>query len=208
MGMTIIEKILALHADKEQVKPGDIVDVIIDARVARDFGGANVVKNLKENGLKIDDPTKTFFTFDCNPTGSDQKYAVNQHKCRIYARENDIKVYDIDQGIGTHILIEEGFAYPGSTAISTDSHANILGAVGAFGQGMGDRDIAVAWGKGKVWFKTPMSAKIVFKGEVPSRIRAKDVVLNLLAKFGSNSMLGYSIELYGDLIDQLTKTRP
>jgi len=76
--MTIIEKILANHSGDDIVKPGQIVDVEIDARAARDFGGANVVKNLREHGLKLDNPAKTFFTFDCNPTGSDQKYAVNR----------------------------------------------------------------------------------------------------------------------------------
>ena len=150
MGMTLIEKILAKHANVDQVKPGDIIDVVIDARAARDFGGANVVKNIEDNGLEIDDPSKTFFTFDCNPTGSDQKYAANQQKCRIFARERGIKVYDINTGIGTHTLIEEGLVWPGATAVSTDSHANILGAVGAFGQGMGDKDIAAAFSNGKV----------------------------------------------------------
>lgn len=203
MGMTMIEKILAAHSNRDRVIPGDIVDVEIDARVARDFGGANVVKHIRDNGLGISDPGKTFFTFDCNPTGSDQKYAANQHLCRIFAREYGIKVYDIDKGIGTHVLIEEGLSYPGSTAVSTDSHANILGAVGAFGQGMGDKDIAAAWSKGKVWFKTPPSAKIVFRGERPDGISAKDIVLNLLAKFGANSLLGYSIELYGNVVDKL-----
>jgi 3-isopropylmalate/(R)-2-methylmalate dehydratase large subunit len=203
MGSTMIEKILAAHSDRERVQPGDIVDVTIDARVARDFGGANVVKNITDHGLTVDDPAKTFFTFDCNPTGSDQKYAANQQRCRVFARENGIKVYDINRGIGTHILIEEGLAGPGTTAISTDSHANILGAVGAFGQGMGDIDIAAAWSKGKIWFKTPSSAKIIFTGERPAPVTAKDIVLNLLARFGSNSLLGYSIELYGDAIDKL-----
>jgi 3-isopropylmalate dehydratase small subunit len=159
---------------------------------------------MQENGLRVDDPEKTFFTFDCNPTGSDQKYAVNQHKCRIYAREHAIQVYDIDKGIGTHILIEEGLAFPGSTAVSTDSHANILGAIGAFGQGMGDKDIAVAWSKGKVWFKVPPSAKITLQGELPSGVGAKDVVLNLLEHFGSNRLLGYAIELYGEAVDKLS----
>ncbi len=116
--------------------------------------------------LQIENPEKTFFTFDCNPTGSDQKYAVNQHICRLFARENGIKVYDIDAGIGTHILIDEGIVYPGATAVSTDSHANILGAIGAFGQGMGDMDIAAAWNKGKVWFKIPDSVRINLDGEV------------------------------------------
>jgi len=203
MGATILEKILASHSGQESVRPGDIVDVAIDARVARDFGGANVVKNISGNGLGIDDPKKTFFTFDCNPTGSDQKYAANQQICRVFAREHGIGVYDINRGIGTHILIEEGLAYSGTTAISTDSHANILGAVGAFGQGMGDKDIAAAWSKGKIWFKTPPSARIILHGERPPAVTAKDIVLNLLDRFGSNTLLGYAIELYGPSVEQL-----
>jgi homoaconitase/3-isopropylmalate dehydratase large subunit len=78
MGKTIIEKIIAQHSGKSGVRPGEIVDVEIDARVARDFGGPNVVKNMREHNLSIKDPEKTFFTFDTNPTGSDQKYAGNQ----------------------------------------------------------------------------------------------------------------------------------
>jgi len=113
MGRTIIEKIIANHGRAKAVTPGDILDVGIDARVARDFGGANVVKNLKDKGLPLHDRTKTFFTFDCNPTGSDQKYAANQHVCRLFAREHGLRVYDINSGIGTHILIEEGLVYPG-----------------------------------------------------------------------------------------------
>ena len=167
MAMTLLEKILAAHSKHDVVHPDEIVDVEIDARVARDFGGANVVKNLRDFGLSIENPEKTLFTFDCNPTGSDQKYAVNQHICRLFARENGIKVYDIDAGIGTHLLIDEGYVYPGATAVSTDSHANILGAIGAFGQGMGDMDISAAWHEGKVWFKIPHSVKIIFEGVIP-----------------------------------------
>jgi len=71
--MTIIEQIIANHSGQSKVVPGDIVDVLIDTRAARDFGGANVVKNLIDNGLTVHDPSKTIFTFDCNPGGSDQK---------------------------------------------------------------------------------------------------------------------------------------
>ena len=71
MGLTMIEKILSSHS-KSEVKPGDTVDITIDTRAARDFGGANVVKNLERAGLSVADPEKTLFTFDCNPGGSDQ----------------------------------------------------------------------------------------------------------------------------------------
>jgi len=203
MAMTLLEKILAAHSKHDEVHPGEIIDIEIDCRVARDFGGANVVKNLKDFGLSVNDQGKTFFTFDCNPTGSDQKYAVNQHICRLFARENGIKVYDIDAGIGTHILMEAGHVYPGSTAVSTDSHANILGAIGAFGQGMGDMDISAAWHNGTVWFKVPPSVKIVFEGKLPAGVKSKDIVLNLLKIFGANSLLGYSVEIAGQVADDL-----
>ncbi len=202
--MNLIEKILAAHAGKKQVKPGDIVDILIDARVARDFGGPNVVKTLEDNNLRVDDVKRTFFTFDTNPTGSDQKYAVNQQLVRTYAHKHGIKVFDINTGIGTHTLISEGLAWPGSTAVTTDSHANILGAIGAFGQGMGDKDIAAAFNKGKVWFKVPASVKITLTGKRPENVTAKDIVLNLLHEFGANKMLGYSVEFYGDAVDALT----
>jgi 3-isopropylmalate/(R)-2-methylmalate dehydratase large subunit len=114
MGKTIIEKILSAHSG-EPAAPGDIVDLGIDVRVARDFGGANVVKNLRDRGLGVADPSKTFFTFDCNPGGSDQKYATNQQVCRVFGREHGLRTYDIDQGIGTHVAIDEGLAVPGST---------------------------------------------------------------------------------------------
>ena len=201
--MTIIEKILAAHSGKEKVFPGDILDVKIDVRLARDFGGANVIKNLNANGLKVEDASKTFFTFDCNPTGSDQNYAANQHLCRQYARDNQIGLYDINTGIGTHLAIDLGLAVPGDTVVSTDSHANILGAIGAFGQGMGDRDIAAAWARGAVWYKVPESVKITLVGKRPEGVYAKDIVLNLLKKFGANSLLGYSVELVGEEIEKM-----
>ena len=202
--MNLIEKIIANHSTRDKVAPGEIVDIVIDARVARDFGGANVVKNLVNNGLTVNDPKRTFFTFDCNPTGSDQKYAANQQYCRMYARENGIKIYDIDSGIGTHLAIDEGMAWPGSTFISTDSHANIMGSICSFGQGMGDQDIAAAWAKGSIWFKVPPSVKLVFKGKRPANISAKDITLNLLKIFGANTLLGNSVEFYGEAIDELT----
>ena len=202
MGSTIVEKILASHSGRD-VKPGEIVDVTIDARVARDFGGANVVKNIRDHNLSIADPSKTFFTFDCNPGGSDQRYAENQHRCRMFAREHGITVYDINQGIGTHIAIEQGLIGPGQTLVSTDSHANIMGAIGAFGQGMGDQDIAAAFAQGTVWFKVPQTIRVRLEGMPAANATAKDVTLAMCKHFGANGLLGYAAEFYGPYIDAL-----
>lgn len=203
MGKTIIQKIFENHSTDEAIV-GQIIDVKIDTRVARDFGGANVVKNLESHNLTINDSKKTFFTFDCNPGGCDQKYAANQHICRIFARKNKIKVFDINQGIGTHIAIDEGLIKPGGTFVSTDSHANIMGAIGAFGQGMGDVDIASVFAFGKVWFKTPPTVKIVLHGIPSSNTSSKDIVLKMAQGIGANGLLGYVAEIYGEYVDTLS----
>ncbi len=203
MPQTMIEKILAAHSGRDRVIPGEIVDVAIDARVARDFGGANVVKNLLDHGLEVADPSRTAFTFDCNPTGSDQKYAANQQACRVFARERGIRVFDIDRGIGTHVSLDGGLAWPGSTFVSTDSHANILGAIGAFGQGLGDVDMAAAWAHGKIWFKVPPTVRIELRGEPSPSASPKDVALAMLRRFGANGLLGCAAELCGEYAETL-----
>ncbi len=203
MGQTLIEKIISSHCDTP-VAPGQIVDVEIDVRAARDFGGANVVKNLQAAGLAVADPAKTVFTFDCNPGGSDQGYAANQQLCRTYARDTGVALRDIDKGIGTHVAIEDGLVGPGTTFVSTDSHANIMGAVGAFGQGMGDQDIAAAWAHGKVWFKVPPTKKVVLKGRPGPAATAKDITLKMAAELGAAGLLGCAAEVYGDCVDDLS----
>jgi 3-isopropylmalate/(R)-2-methylmalate dehydratase large subunit len=202
MGKTIIEKIVASHAGRE-VGAGDMVDIEIDARLARDFGGANVIRNLRESCLGVADPSRTFFTFDCNPCGSDQSYASNQHACRLFAREQGIRVYDIDAGIGTHLAIDEGLVGPGGTLVSTDSHANILGAVGAFGQGMGDQDIAHAFAFGTTWFVVPPTVRITLTGCPAPGTTPKDVALAMTRHFGANGLLGFAAEVYGPYVDRL-----
>jgi len=203
VSQTLIEKVIAQHAGRG-VRPGDIVDVAIDARVARDFGGANVVKHLETHELSIDDPSRTAFTFDCNPGGSDQKYAANQQICRTFARSRGITIYDVNRGIGTHIAIDEGLVGPGGTLVSTDSHANILGAIGAFGQGMGDTDIAYAWTNGSVWFKVPRSVRILLRGTPGSAASPKDMVLACAAKLGASGLLGCAGEYSGHAAESLS----
>jgi 3-isopropylmalate/(R)-2-methylmalate dehydratase large subunit len=201
-GKTIIEKIISSHTG-QAVKPGDTADMAVDVRIARDFGGANVVKNIEQNHLSIADPAKTFFTFDCNPAGCLQSYAANQQLCREFARKNGIRIFDIDAGIGTHLAVDEGIVCPGETLVSTDSHANLVGAIGAFGQGMGDQDIAYAFTKGKVWFEVPATVKIVLKGMPSALATAKDVILAVLKEFGANGLLGYAAEYCGQYSEKL-----
>jgi 3-isopropylmalate/(R)-2-methylmalate dehydratase large subunit len=205
MGRTMIEKILAAHGGGDP-SPGDIVWVRIDNRTARDFAGASVVANLEEHGGEdpIEDPERTFFTFDCNVPANTIPYAENQQRIRRFARDRGVRVYDIDAGIGSHVLIEERLARPGSTTVGTDSHLNIMGSVGAFGQGMGDTDIAFAMNTGKVWFQVPPSARVELRGMPSDDAEAKDVALALLGRFSHHELLGKSVELSGPWLERAT----
>ncbi|MBN2789497.1 MAG: 3-isopropylmalate dehydratase large subunit [Candidatus Delongbacteria bacterium] len=207
MGKTMIEKIFMNNSESHDVKPNDIIWINITNRAARDFGGANVVKNLNENyeGDYISNaPGNTMFTFDVNPTGSDPKYAQNQQICRNFAKHNNVDLYDITEGIGSHLMIYRKFAYPGSISINTDSHFNILGAIGAFGQGTGDIDTAFSFKTGKNWWKVPESSKVTVTGKLPEGTYAKDLTLFLVRELKKRNVLQKSIEFYGETIENLT----
>lgn len=202
--MTIIEKIFSSHTE-DKVEVGETIWLKIDVRTARDFGGAQVVKNLEENyeGNYVEDATKTFFTFDTNAPAKTIGYANNQQICRIFARKNGIKVYDVDAGIGSHVLMEEGIIHAGKTAVGTDSHYNIVGAIGAFGQGMGDVDIAFVFKTGKTWFEVPPTIKVNFIGTPATRWTAKDLALYTIKALGKRA-LGKAIEFYGDIVEGMS----
>ncbi len=205
-GKTIIEKIFQAHSPGDApVEPGGIIWLDLDVRTARDFAGANVVQNYRTHysDAPVADRDKTFFTFDLVVPANNIPYANNQQICRVWARGQGVKVYDVDAGIGSHVAIEQGLAYPGSTLVGTDSHLNILGAVGAFGQGMGDQDIAFTFKTGKTWFEVPPTMRVVIKGDLPDTCTARDLTLAVLGRLGSNGALGRSVEFYGPAIEAL-----
>ncbi len=205
MGKTVIEKIIQAHT-ADEVAPGKIVWMDLDIRSARDFGGPNVVKNYEREyaGLPLADKAKTFFTFDLCAPACTLKYADNQQVCRDFARKNGVEVFDVDSGVGTHVLMEEGLARANGTVVGTDSHMNILGALGAFGQGMGDVDITFAFRTGRTWFEVPESVKVVLKGTFNKPTSAKDLTLYLLKVLGTKKIALRSAEFTGPAVAGLS----
>ena len=114
-----------------------------------------------------------------------------------------MRVFDIDSGIGTHVTAERGLIHPGVTMVSTDSHANIVGAFGAFGQGLGDVDMAHVFAFGRTWFRLPPTIKIVLRGRPGPQARPKDVVLAVLGKMGAAGLLGHAAEYHGDFVQRV-----
>jgi len=201
---TVIEKIFQAHS-REKINPGQIVWINLDIVSARDFGGPNVVKNFRKAYSKepVFDASKVFFTFDLTVPPKTIQYANNQQICREFAKEQGINVFDVDQGIGTHVFMENGYALPGTIVVGTDSHMNILGAVNCFGQGMGDVDITFGFKNGRTWFEVPETVKVVIKGKPRTSFTAKDLTLKILQVLKTDKLLGKAVEFYGEAVEAL-----
>ncbi|MEO0138039.1 MAG: aconitase/3-isopropylmalate dehydratase large subunit family protein [candidate division WOR-3 bacterium] len=199
--MTIIEKIF-FRASGKRVKPNEYIWIKLDLVAMRDFGGPNVVQEFKENfgDMPVFDNKKVAITFDLHIPPRDEKVARNQQVLRQFAREKGIRLFDVNTGIGQHILLENGLVKPWDVVVGTDSHMNLLGAIGAAGFGMGTTDIAGALYKGKLWFKVPHTIKIVVNGILKYPITAKDVILYILKNLTTSGALNRAIEFCGETI--------
>jgi 3-isopropylmalate/(R)-2-methylmalate dehydratase large subunit len=205
-GKTIIEKILSDHSG-EDARAGDRVWADLDLAVVRDFGGPNVVLEYEKQlgDRPVWDPQKIAMTFDYQAPAKVVQVANNQRICREFAAKQGIShVFDVNAGIGQHVLLEHGMVLPGSVIIGTDSHMNLLGAVGSFSTGMGTTDVAAGWATGRLWFRVPETIKITFTGEYSYPASAKDLTLFLLSQIDTSKTIYKALEFYGRPIETLT----
>ncbi len=205
MGKTMIEKIMKRAAGKE-IKIGDRVWCNIDLSTARDFGGANCVlqfEEVTEKKGKVWNPDKVAFTFDLQAPSHSEKVSVNQKIIRDFAKQQGIKkVFDINWGIGQHVLLEHGLVKPGDVILGTDSHMNLLGAVGAFATGVGNTDIVASWFEGTNWFRVPETMKVTVNGSFKKGVCMRDLLTHIVGTLGADGMFFMAVEFYGDTIER------
>ncbi len=204
MGKTIIEKILS-QASGQNVKIGDRIWAKLDLVTMRDFGGPNVIQEYRQffGRKKVFNSKKVAITFDLHIPARDEKVAANQKSCRDFAREQKVHLFDVNTGIGQHILFENGLVRPWQVIIGTDSHMNLLGVFGAFATGVGTTDIVGGLAYGKLWFRVPATIKIIIKGKLRAWVSAKDIILYLLKKIRTDGAIYKAIEFTGPVIDKL-----
>jgi 3-isopropylmalate/(R)-2-methylmalate dehydratase large subunit len=202
--VTIIEKIFSRAVGKD-VKPGDYIWSPLDLVAMRDFGGPNVIQEYIENygDSPVFNKEKIAITFDLHIPARDEKVARNHNILREFASKRGAKLFDINTGVGQHILFEHGLVRPWSIIVGTDSHMNLLGAFGAAAFGMGTTDIAGAMYKGKLWFRIPKTIKIVVTGTLPQYVTAKDVILYILKNVTTAGALDTALEFSGDTVERM-----
>lgn len=207
MGMTITEKIIAAHAQKEKVIPGELVQVKIDLALANDITAPLGIKELEKQKIdRIFDPDKVVLVADHNTPCKDIASAQNVKLMRDFARKYGISHFFEGGKAGIeHVLLpEEGLIAPGDLVIGADSHTCTYGALGAFSTGMGSTDIAASWVLGETWLRVPESILFLYEGKRKPFVTGKDLILFTIGKIGVDGARYCAMEFRGSVISELS----
>jgi 3-isopropylmalate/(R)-2-methylmalate dehydratase large subunit len=206
MGMTIAEKILAEHAGKKEVSPGEIINAKVDIVLANDITAPIAIKEFEKIGVKeVFDRNRIALVPDHFTPQKDIKAAEQCKMLKDFARKYEITNYfEIGRvGIEHALLPEEGIVLPGDLVIGADSHTCTYGALGAFATGVGSTDAAIAMATGECWFKVPESMKFIYYGKLKKWVGGKDLILYTIGDIGVDGASYMAMEFTGEAIDSM-----
>ncbi len=187
MGMTLTEKIIARHANKEWVEPGQIVEAEVDLALANDITAPLAIEVFEELGAqKVWDKDKIALVPDHFVPNKDIGSAEQVRRVREFAhRHNITHFFELgDVGVEHILLPEKGLVLPGELVIGADSHTCTYGALGAFSTGVGSTDLGVIMATGRIWLKVPKTIKLEYLGELRPYVGGKDLILKTLSILG------------------------
>ena len=208
--MTATEQIIWAHrVDKDQrdLKPGDTLRVYADLLPASDGTAPFAIHTF--NQITADVTTSAprsdarsqprnaaiandHFVFtgredDERQTSIGRQFAA-QHDLRppYYATPGD--------GIFHFYFPEQGLVVPGQFIPGADSHSRAYGAYGAVGIGVGSTTLGFGWATGYVYVTLPKARRVVLSGSLQPWVAGKDIVLELLRRWGAKQSQGMSVE--------------
>lgn len=206
MGMTLAEKILAAHAGRDRVSPGEFIKVNVDVVMLQDITTVLVIQSFRQMGAeKAFDTKKIVLIIGHGGPAKSIQAAENSRMVRQFAREHKIEYYEVGRAGLCHVFLpEQGLVLPGDFIIGGDSHTCTYGALGAFSTGMGSTDIAAAMVTGDTWIRVPPSIKFIYHGKPGKWISGKDLILYTIGQIGVEGALHASMEFAGEAITDLS----
>lgn len=205
--MTITEKILAKHANKKEVIPGELINAKVDIALGNDITAPIAIREFKRIGAKkVFNRNKVVLVPDHFTPNKDIKSAEQCKVLKEFAIEQKLTHYYEGGEVGVEhaLLPEKGVVGPGDVVIGADSHTCTYGALGAFSTGVGSTDLAAVMITGELWFKVPESMKFVFKGRLNKWVSGKDLILRIIGDIGVDGALYRAMEFTGSAIDKLS----
>lgn len=208
---TMYEKIWDNHVIyQEEGKPSIIY---IDLHLVHEVTSPQAFEGLRLSGRKVRRPDLTFATMDHNvPTKdrynisdpiSKQQIDTLSQNCRDFG----VTLYDldtIDQGV-VHVMGPElGLTHPGKTIVCGDSHTSTHGAFGALAFGIGTSEVEHVLATQCLQQAKAKTLEVRFVGKRKPGVTAKDMILGVIAKYGTDFATGYVIEYTGEAIRELS----
>jgi len=105
-------------------------------------------------------------------------------------------------------MCEEGYAWPGTMAVASDSHSNMYGGLGCLGTPIVRTDAAAIWATGRTWWLVPPVARVELTGKLRPGVTGKDVIITLCGYFNKDEVLNHAVEFVGDGIGSLDRLTP
>ncbi|MCE5326831.1 MAG: 3-isopropylmalate dehydratase large subunit [Planctomycetaceae bacterium] len=226
--MTITEKILARHAGRGSVSPGENIWCDVDVLMTHDVCGPGTIGIFQtEFGktARVWDADKVVIIPDHYIFTADPKAHRNIEILRAFAHSQGLKhFYDADfvksgltgcpapykdaantpyRGVCHVALPQMGHTRPGELLLGTDSHTCTHGAFGEFATGIGNTEAGFVLGTGKLWLKVPASMKFVVHGKLPAYCMAKDLILDIIGRIGVDGANYCAMEFAGSAIEAL-----
>ncbi|KAG8693636.1 mitochondrial Homoaconitase, partial [Ceratobasidium sp. 395] len=204
---TYIEKIVQKYAvglpPGKKVRAGDYVMIQPQHCMTHDNTGPVISKFKSLGATKIHNPSQPVFTLDHDVQNKSPKNLQKYATIESFARTHGIDFYGAGRGIGHQVLVEEGYAFPHTLVVASDSHSNMYGGVGCVGTPVVRTDAAALWATGKTWWQVPRMIKVELKGRLAPGVTGKDIIVALCGLFNKDEVLNAAIEFHGDGIEAL-----
>jgi 3-isopropylmalate/(R)-2-methylmalate dehydratase large subunit len=205
-GQTLAEKVLARASGQPTVTPGQIVEGGVDLAMMHEQGAQTVGPFHQMGAESVWDPDRVVIAIDHWVPASTEGAAVLHRILRKFANEVHLPhFYDVGRhGICHQILAEDGWVVPGDLAVGTDSHTNMLGAMGALATGIGPTEMAAVLALGRLWLKVPPTIAVRVRGNLGPGVTAKDLVLRILGEIRTTGAAYRAVEFSGSTIERLS----
>jgi len=208
MSQNLVEKIAQRFAveleEGATVVSGDFISIKPAHVMTHDNTGAVIPKFKQIGATQLAFPRQVVQTLDHNIQDKTEKNLEKYKKIEAFSKSVGADFYPAGRGIGHQIMIEEGYAWPGTFVVASDSHSNMYGGIGALGTPIVRTDAASIWATGRTWWQIPPIAKVKLIGKLQSGVTGKDVIIALCGFFNKDEVLNFIIEFSGNGVKELT----
>ncbi len=207
MPQTAIEKIVQRHmvdGPRRDVRAGDFVSLRPRHILTHDNTSA-VIKKFKSVGAtRVRDPRQPVFALDHDIQNHEESNLKKYAEIENFAAAQGIDFYPAGRGIGHQMMIENGYVFPGSLVVASDSHSNMYGALGALGTPVVRTDAAAIWATGEFWWQVPPTVRVVLRGKLNPNVSGKDAIIALCGLYNREEVLNKVIEFSGEGVATLS----